>query len=224
MGKIVKEYEERRLELLDTAQALFFAKGYEQTSVNDIITAVGIAKGTFYHYFKSKEELLNELIDRIAEHLYSELEKTLEIECSAIEKLNGFFRYSARYKLENKETIIVTTIEMYRSENILFRKKLEDMTLDKYASMLVRLVEQGVEEGVFKTEYPDLVPRFLLAMGTLLGNQFAELILNKQRTEEDIEQLCRGYDMYQNAIERVLGAPEGSVSFISKDLVRAFLE
>lgn len=63
--RTVKEYEERRNEILDTAEKLFVSKGYMKTTVNDILREIGIAKGTFYHYFKSKEEVMDAIITRI---------------------------------------------------------------------------------------------------------------------------------------------------------------
>lgn len=63
--RVVKEHEERRNEILNTAQTLFVTKGYMKTTINDILQAIGIAKGTFYHYFKSKEEVLDAIIERI---------------------------------------------------------------------------------------------------------------------------------------------------------------
>ena len=65
MARVVKEAELRRSEILDAAQHLFYSKGYDETSIQDIIDAVGIAKGTFYHHFESKQELLDHLIDRM---------------------------------------------------------------------------------------------------------------------------------------------------------------
>ena len=60
--KTVKDGKERRQELLETARRLFITKGYEKTSVNDILKEVGIAKGTFYYYFSSKEDMLEAMI------------------------------------------------------------------------------------------------------------------------------------------------------------------
>lgn len=67
--RIVKEHEERKNEILDTEEILFEEKGYDKCSVNDILNRIGIAKGTFYHYFRSKEELLDAIIDRTAERM-----------------------------------------------------------------------------------------------------------------------------------------------------------
>lgn len=62
-----KEREVRRKEILDTAEGFFSEKGYEATSVQDLIDAIGTAKGTFYHYFQSKEDLLdaNAMVERM---------------------------------------------------------------------------------------------------------------------------------------------------------------
>ena len=223
MAKIVKEYEARKSELLETSRMLFFSKGYENTSVNDIIKAVGIAKGTFYHYFKSKEDLLNELITIISENLLEELKKIINISnTSAIEKLNSFFSYAGNYKVENKETIIVMSRVLNSPENMLLRKKLEDLYLRMSSPLLEQLIVQGVKEGCFETAFPDLVPHMLLPMGVHVRDQFVEVLLKPERTEEDIALLCRGYTMYQDSIERILGAPEGSISFVSDSLIRSF--
>ena len=62
--RIVKEPEVRKNEILDAAEQLFTVKGYEAATVNDILSAVNIAKGTFYYYFKSKEDVLDALVER----------------------------------------------------------------------------------------------------------------------------------------------------------------
>jgi AcrR family transcriptional regulator len=63
--RIVKEAKERKNEILDAAEELFAAKGYEETSTGDILDRVGIARGTLYYHFKSKEDILDALIERI---------------------------------------------------------------------------------------------------------------------------------------------------------------
>ena len=65
--RISKEHDVRRNEILDKAESLFEVKGYNKTTVNDILREVNIAKGTFYYYFKSKEEVLDAVIDRYLE-------------------------------------------------------------------------------------------------------------------------------------------------------------
>ena len=62
--RVVKEAEERRNEILDAADELFGQKGFDGTSTNDILEKVGIARGTLYYHFKSKEDIMDALIER----------------------------------------------------------------------------------------------------------------------------------------------------------------
>ena len=65
--RIVKEAEVRKEEILDAAETLFAAKGFDNTSTGDILDAVGIARGTLYYHFRSKEEILDGVIQRITD-------------------------------------------------------------------------------------------------------------------------------------------------------------
>ena len=67
MSRISKPAPQRRAEILDTARRLFTTRGFQSTSVEDILTEVGIAKGTLYYHFSSKEEILRALIARTAD-------------------------------------------------------------------------------------------------------------------------------------------------------------
>ena len=68
--RIVKEADVRKNEILDAAGILFSEKGYDNTSVTDIMNAVGIAKGTLYHHFKSKEDIMDALIKRQTDAIF----------------------------------------------------------------------------------------------------------------------------------------------------------
>jgi AcrR family transcriptional regulator len=68
--RVSKKHDVRLHEILDAAQSLFAQKGYEETTVNDILDRVGIGKGTFYHYFQSKEDALAGVISRVVEGIY----------------------------------------------------------------------------------------------------------------------------------------------------------
>ena len=64
--RVSKKHDVRLAEILDISENLFATQGYEKTTVNDILDGVGIGKGTFYHYFKSKEEVMYAVITRMA--------------------------------------------------------------------------------------------------------------------------------------------------------------
>jgi AcrR family transcriptional regulator len=65
--RITKEAAERRQEILDTALTILLEKGYEKTSVKDIVSTVGVAQGLFYYYFPSKEDMVHELCLQLVE-------------------------------------------------------------------------------------------------------------------------------------------------------------
>ena len=67
--RTVKEAEERKNEILDVAERLFGTKGFDNTSTSDILNEVGIARGTLYYHFKSKEDILDAMIDRMTGRL-----------------------------------------------------------------------------------------------------------------------------------------------------------
>ena len=67
--RVIKEAAVRRNEILDAAEQLFIIKGFDGTSTNDILERVGIARGTIYYHFKSKEEILDAMIERMTEIL-----------------------------------------------------------------------------------------------------------------------------------------------------------
>lgn len=62
--RISKEAEERSMEILDTAERLFSTEGYSKTAMSDIASEIGVAKGTLYYHFKSKEEVMDAIILR----------------------------------------------------------------------------------------------------------------------------------------------------------------
>ncbi|MFZ1770865.1 MAG: TetR/AcrR family transcriptional regulator, partial [Caldilinea sp.] len=74
MARTVKEYDERYNEFLHVGQRLFYQKGYAQTSVQDIIGEMGVAKGLFYYYFPSKTDLLDAILERIGGQVLAALE------------------------------------------------------------------------------------------------------------------------------------------------------
>jgi AcrR family transcriptional regulator len=223
MARIVKEHEQRRAELLQTAQKLFYANDYENTSVADIIDSVGIAKGTFYHYFKTKDELLNELIENLADAIAHQLEQIVTApSMNAIEKLNTFFINAGNYKKENKEMVIMAAVAMYRTENIVLKEKMIHSFFRRSAPMISSIINQGISEGVFHTEYGDLVAYTILYMGLFMRDEFAEMLTQGEKDDAAVERTVRICMMYQDTIERVLNAPKGSIRIIERETVEYF--
>ena len=146
--RVVKEHDERKQEIIDTAEMLFTEKGYDQCSVNDILNAIGIAKGTFYHYFKSKEEVLDAVIARTTDQIMERVlsvagEKNLTPE----EKLlQVFLAMKADQKTEQ-----ALLEEMHKTENALMHQKMREKLLTGVNPLIASLIREGIEQGICQT-------------------------------------------------------------------------
>ncbi len=145
--RIAKEAQVRKDEILDVAQKLFLEKGYAKTTVEDILKKIGIAKGTLYYHFKSKEEILSVIVDRQIENAEKSL---IQIEQnqeeSAIEKLVQVVQLLSQSKQ------IVDNIR--EKENYEFHQKSFTQSLLCFTPIMTKIVEQGIKEKLFSTKYP----------------------------------------------------------------------
>ena len=223
--RISKDYDVRKNEILDTAQKLFFELGYEQTSVSNIIDAVGVAKGTFYYYFKSKEELLDHLAERFADEMAARMSEFVENQSiGALEKLNLSFRQSGQYKMANKELMITFMRVLYRDDNTILRHKMFNRVIKKTAPMLTRIIEQGLSEGVFDTSSAEEAGEFILLIGRPINETIVRELLDRSANPDRKDLLMRRLQFYQDSVERILGAPSGSINIIDEEMIDAFLE
>ena len=142
------EYLDRKSEILDMAGSMFFSNGYEDTSINDLIKKLGIAKGTFYHYFKSKEELLNHVINEVNKEIVKNISEIASLDRPADEKL--FMAISA-LKVENHNMI---TDHMHKPENALLHQKTLNGILKDVTPYFENIIKEGNRSNVFSCKYP----------------------------------------------------------------------
>ncbi|MDT4761787.1 TetR/AcrR family transcriptional regulator [Sphaerochaeta sp. PS] len=163
--RITKEYDERKAEILDTAETLFYRKGYELCSVNEILMAIGIAKGTFYHYFKSKEEVLDTIVARNTALLLTRANEVVSMDTLApAEKL---LRACMAMKMTDHIDSALLA-DMHKSENVLLHQKTLNSVVLGMAPLLVTVVEEGVRAGIWSCRFPlEYMQIFLSATLTL---------------------------------------------------------
>src|SRR2546428_3489476 len=106
----------RRDAFLDVAQRLVQAKGYEAMSIQDVLVELEASKGAFYHYFESKQALLEAVVERFADVAIAELAPLLhDPKLPALRKLERFFAGIARRKAEQKE-LVLAIIAIWNSD------------------------------------------------------------------------------------------------------------
>ncbi|WP_075719255.1 TetR/AcrR family transcriptional regulator [Roseburia sp. 499] len=166
--RIVKEHDERKNEIIDTAERLFAMKGYEQCSVNDILTEIGIAKGTFYHYFKSKEEVLDAVIGKSTGMIAERVTEVVDNKSLAPD--DKVLQVFLAMKIENQmeEGFLE---EMHKVENTLMHQKSLVSIIEVLTPILTQVVEEGNQSGAFHCEYPEqFMQIFLSSAITLLDD------------------------------------------------------
>ncbi len=199
MVRVVKEYDERRTEILETAERLFLEHGYDETPVELIIKEIGIAKGTFYHYFRSKNELLDAIVDILIDEVTTTIKKlTEEKEGDAIVKM---FRVSSYFRtLAIGKERLTDYIHEERNAHIHFKieKKVTPPLVDCY----IKLIEQGIEEGIFNVKYPEETALALVGAAEGLSEGHHE---HANREKIDQRKIVAALDIYG----RILGVREG---------------
>ena len=225
MPRVLKEYNERKNEFLDAAQQLFYTKGYEQTSVSAILEKVGVAKGTFYHYFKSKEALLDSLIERMTGQIIVGIQVIVENpDLDAISKLNQVFQSSGSWKAAHMDWILTLIRVLYDDKNILLRRKMFLRSSNQCAPYIAKIVRQGIDEGVFDTLFPDEISELIFMQSDNLSEKIAALVLDMESHPENGKSLYRILGVYEDAIERFLGAPKGTIHLSDRATLAEMLE
>ena len=164
MPRTAKPAPQRRAEILDTAQRLFTTRGYQSTSVEDILTQIGIAKGTLYYHFSSKEEILRALIARIADGI---AERAGAIAAGPEPAVRKFLAIMSAARVDEPELALAE--ELHAPNNAEFHVLTIVETVRRLTPILTGVVEQGVAEGVFSTEHlRETIEILLTSAGMLL--------------------------------------------------------
>jgi AcrR family transcriptional regulator len=203
----------RRSELVAIAGALFAERGYEETTVEDIISVAGLSKGAFYHHFRSKEDLLDALAERAARHAVAMLDETaVPAGVTALEALNHFL---ARGRIGADAPDASTFGAIFRPENIALYHRLHRTVTAVLAEPLARLIEQGVEEGTMRSDNPRITAEIVLGLGSITHDAVAGILAARSADAFEAGKRALRHRLEQQgiAVDRILGLPDRSVRF-----------
>lgn len=218
MARVAKKPDERRSDLVACAQKLFYTKGYESTSVRDIVDEAGVAKGTFYYYFDSKQAILEATVDELAAYAVILMRNIVDDETlNATEKWVLALRGVGNWKTERKSEVIALVQMMSAPENMLLQYEIRSKMLQTVAPELTRIVEQGVEEGTFDTAYVADAAEITLAIWLSLSDTITDTLLYPERFDDPAGLARRKVASVQTAIERVLGAAPDSLPMMDAE-------
>lgn len=226
MVRTIKGPETRFAEILDCAQRLFFSRGYDNTTVNDVIGEAGLSKGAFYHYFDSKAALLDALAVRMARESMTDLQPVLDDpRLDAISRLNALFAGSRRLKIEYAPQIRNSFEVIFRPENIVLFHRMDQAVTAVVTPALTEILRQGNEQGVFDAPDPhafaEMLLQFRLSLGAVMNTALEQAKAGKaDAAAEALEARLRFYGM---AIDRVLKLPDGTIEMAEEGFARALI-
>lgn len=198
--RVVKEAEERKNEILDIAEHLFVVKGFDNTSTNYILREIGIARGTLYYHFKSKEEILDAMIDRLTKQLVEKSKKILSQKNIPVLQRLTMMTLSLNISSGNLGHEILE--QVHKPQNALMHQKMQKCLLSGITPLITSLIEEFITQGICQTDYPvEVVEMTLLYYNTM----FDDL------TELNEETKQRKLTAFTYNLERLLQMKQGSM-------------
>ncbi len=211
----------RRDAFLDVAQRLIQTKGYEAMSIQDLLDQLEASKGAFYHYFDSKQALLEAVVERFADGAMASLAPVLaDPELPALRKLERFFAGIASLKAEQKP-LMLAIIEVWNSDgNAIVREKVRRLSEHIMIPLLAAVVKQGVDEGTLQVDSPDEMAKVLASLMLGFQQQATDMFMARQAGAITFEVVQRSVAAHTEAFERILGVPKGSVTLTDEPTLR----
>ncbi|NLD49304.1 MAG: TetR/AcrR family transcriptional regulator [Clostridiaceae bacterium] len=203
MGRITKDAEERKNEILDAARELFLENGIEKTSVSEIVKKVGVAKGLFYYYFRSKEDLVNALFERFIDIFREQIKHTVDDEkLEPVEKLRIILKGIFVFHKVNGKMVSY----FYDEKNAVYSFKLLMKVIGEFPDLFNKLIMEGIDKGCFNTVYPiETVEVLLMGIGYISDSmamaEDEDIFHNKLKASEYI-------------IKRILGISDDGFSLL----------
>ena len=205
--RTVKTAEERKNEILDVAEELFAEKGYDNASTNDIIARIGIARGTLYHHFGSKEEILDAIVDRMTREGINQAKSIVnDKSLPSLKRLTGVLG-SLQVKGSAGNEVME---QMHKPQNALLHQKMQDRLISGVVPLITQLIVEGNESGIFETKYPGEAAEMIMIYGNIAFDDNENLTPRKKKQ--------KGKAFIYN-IEKMLGAKAGS---LEKELLQFF--
>lgn len=198
--RVVKGAEERRNEILDAADELFSQKGFDGASTNDILEKVGIARGTLYYHFKSKEDIMDGLIDRYNVRLLGAAQEiAADKSISVIERI---IRVVMALNISGGSSKEIME-HIHKPQNALMHQKIQKVILGGVTPILTEIIRDGIEQGLFSTPFPYECMEMLVA--------YANTIFDDDMVKMTNEARASRIQAFVFNTERLLGAKSGSL-------------
>ncbi|KOP80331.1 TetR family transcriptional regulator [Lysinibacillus sp. FJAT-14745] len=200
-----KEAMERRNEILDVADELFGQKGFDGTSTNDILEKVGIARGTLYYHFKSKEDIMDALIDRYNTQILSAANGIAADKSIPVHERIVRVVMALNISGGNGKEIID---HIHKPQNALMHQKIQKVIINGLPPILTEIIREGIEQGLFSTPYPYECMEMIVA--------YTNTVFDDDMVDMTEEERAARIPAFIFNVERLLGVESGSLMYMMK--------
>jgi AcrR family transcriptional regulator len=211
MARITKKPDIRQEEIIKTAQALFYSRGFHKTSIQDIVKALNIAQGTFYYHFSSKMDVLDKMTDKMLDTIIEKLEKIVATKMDPIKKLNTLFTATASIKMSNKDTILILLEVLYKKENVIIRHTMNEKSIQRAAPVYAKAISEGIDRGIFHLPHPAEAGTALMELIISTNEGISKVLISNTSGEEKMSAIKRRVELFSHILEKFLGIPTGTI-------------
>ena len=214
----MKKGIERRDQIIEAAERLFYEKGYEQTSVQDVLDALSLSKGGFYHYFQSKIELLEAVCRRQSVRDAEDMTAAVARQEGAVAKLNTLLKYCGLLRADRMDFALLVLRVGYLGGSLQLRACLREGLMETALPMMREIILEGMAENVFFTRFPDDIGELILQLFANITDELAMLIASGAPENQMGDMLTR-LETYRCSVETLLGAPFGTITLCDLRLI-----
>lgn len=194
--------------ILETATRLFSEKGFENVKVEDVVTEVGVTRGAFYHYFKSREELIASVLNKSFNDNNPFALANRQEGLNALEKLRFVLKLDLRPRLEMSDSLRTEMQKMADNPVVFKNEMLSEVNV--VAPYIERLLLEGNEDGSFSVKYTKQVSQIISLLVSSWLSSFAFQVSYKEYADKV---------SFLEQLGEVLGVP-----FMDKEMKELFLE
>lgn len=209
----MKKGDIKKLDILNTAEMLFCRKGYEQTSIQDILDQLHTSKGSFYHHYVSKESVLEGICKRRAEQIYQTLAEKQDIRNGTLNNLNLLLSGMIPFQNEKLSFLLMLLPIFNTTDGRTVRAYFCDALSDCFRKSVCILIAKGADEGSMLCPEPGYTTDIILSAVNGLWTGICDFVLKSERdgAEADVSEILRMTDCYRLMIERMLSLPYGVI-------------
>ena len=208
----MRKGDRRRRDIMLAAEKLFYEKGYEHTSVQDMLDAMDLSKGGFYHHFESKQSVMVAICEEKIQQMYDSAIQMARFEnATAVEKLNELFRRANLLTHSDENYILLMLHAAYAPDSYMLRAKMQEVTLQRLTPVVTDVVAQGLMGGEFYTRYPDLVGEQLVTLWLNLLDIIMQATIRALEEPEEVIGVIDRMNAFRTSMELILNAPYGSI-------------